>query len=64
MRHGIVHRENGAPDTIRTYDLPLRRGTLYPTELRGRGLKCLMGRDFGMDLGPARSRLNRPRPLP
>lgn len=26
---------SGAPDTIRTYDLPLRRGTLYPTELRG-----------------------------
>ena len=28
---------NGAPDTIRTCDLPLRRGTLYPAELRGRG---------------------------
>ncbi len=27
---------NGGPDTIRTYDLPLRRGTLYPAELRGR----------------------------
>jgi hypothetical protein len=25
----------GGPDTIRTCDLPLRRGTLYPTELRG-----------------------------
>lgn len=26
----------GDPDTIRTCDLPLRRGTLYPAELRGR----------------------------
>src|SRR5512146_254051 len=26
----------GGPDTIRTCDLPLRRGTLYPAELRGR----------------------------
>jgi hypothetical protein len=26
--------ENGVPDTIRTYDLQLRRLTLYPAELR------------------------------
>ena len=26
----------GAPETNRTSDLPLRRGPLYPTELRGR----------------------------
>src|SRR5690606_36832450 len=25
----------GAPGAIRTHDLPLRRGTLYPAELRG-----------------------------
>lgn len=29
---------NGAPDTIRTCDLTLRRGALYPAELRGRFL--------------------------
>ncbi len=28
---------NGAPDTIRTCDLPLRRRMLYPAELRGQG---------------------------
>src|SRR5690606_7503632 len=28
---------SGGPDTIRTCDLPLRRGPLYPAELRGRG---------------------------
>ena len=28
--------ENGAPETIRTSDLPLRRGLLYPAELLGR----------------------------
>ena len=33
--------ENGALETIRTSDLPLRRRLLYPTELRGRDLKCL-----------------------
>ena len=27
---------NGAPDTIRTCDLCLRRATLYPAELRAR----------------------------
>ena len=27
--------DTGGPDTIRTCDLPLRRGTLYPAELRG-----------------------------
>jgi hypothetical protein len=26
----------GAPTRIRTWDLPLRRGTLYPAELWGR----------------------------
>src|SRR5690606_29378533 len=26
---------DGAPGAIRTHDLPLRRGTLYPAELRG-----------------------------
>ena len=34
---GHAPKVNGGPDTIRTYDLPLRRGTLYPAELRGRG---------------------------
>jgi hypothetical protein len=29
--------KNGAPDRIRTYDLCLRRATLYPAELRVRG---------------------------
>ncbi len=33
----FLTENNGAPDTIRTCDLPLRRGTLYPAELRGRG---------------------------
>jgi hypothetical protein len=32
------HEENGAPDTIRTCDLCLRRATLYPAELRARAL--------------------------
>lgn len=27
---------DGAPDRVRTYDLSLRRGLLYPAELRGR----------------------------
>ena len=26
---------DGGPGAIRTHDLPLRRGTLYPAELRG-----------------------------
>ena len=30
----VYTRENGAPDTIRTCDLCLRRATLYPAELR------------------------------
>src|SRR5580658_9957466 len=30
--------ETGAPDTIRTCDLCLRRATLYPAELRVRGV--------------------------
>ena|GEM_PF-5368247 len=29
----------GAPNTIRTCDLPLRRGTLYPAELPGQALR-------------------------
>jgi hypothetical protein len=29
---------NGAPDRIRTCDLTLRRGALYPTELRGQSV--------------------------
>ena len=29
-------RKNGAPDRIRTSDLPLRRRLLYPAELPGR----------------------------
>ena len=32
--------EYGAPETIRTSDLPLRRRLLYPAELRGR---CIVG---------------------
>jgi hypothetical protein len=31
---GLSGIENGVPDTNRTYDLQLRRLTLYPTELR------------------------------
>src|ERR1700694_4020814 len=34
---GLKVRESGAPDTIRTCDLCLRRATLYPAELRVRG---------------------------
>ncbi len=30
------HVKSGAPETIRTSDLPLRRRLLYPTELPGR----------------------------
>ena len=41
-RHGVCHcapwSENGAPDTIRTCDLCLRRVALYPAELRA---QCL-----------------------
>src|SRR4051812_8822166 len=33
---GIILRKTGAPDTIRTCDLCLRRATLYPAELRVR----------------------------
>ena len=33
---------NGAPDTNRTYDLPLRRGPLYPLSYRG------ASRDFNL----------------
>lgn len=39
----------GDPDTIRTCDLPLRRGTLYPAELRGRKalrVVCRLGVQF------------------
>lgn len=31
---GIFSSNYGMPDTIRTYDLQLRKLTLYPTELR------------------------------
>ena len=31
---GIFNSKYGMPDTIRTYDLQLRKLTLYPTELR------------------------------
>jgi hypothetical protein len=33
----VKQRKTGAPDTIRTCDLCLRRATLYPAELRVRG---------------------------
>lgn len=40
--------KDGGPGAIRTHDLPLRRGTLYPAELRGHGrhsrMKGRMGR--------------------
>ena len=36
VRHGKCRRVDGAPDTIRTCDLCLRRATLYPAELRVR----------------------------
>ena len=32
---GAVIELTGAPETIRTSDLPLRRRLLYPAELRG-----------------------------
>lgn len=31
---GIFNSNYGMPDTIRTYDLQLRKLTLYPSELR------------------------------
>lgn len=34
---------NGAPDTIRTCDLPLRRRMLYPAELRGLRVLAVSG---------------------
>ncbi len=36
MGRKLKIRKIGAPSTIRTCDLPLRRGTLYPAELSGR----------------------------
>ena len=39
MRIGIENFETGAPETIRTSDLCLRRATLYPAELRARALR-------------------------
>ena len=35
--------KTGGPDTIRTCDLSLRRGPLYPTELRGRARRLSQG---------------------
>src|SRR5690606_20778901 len=52
---GRGRREAGGPDTIRTCDLPLRRGTLYPAELRGQG----RGLSHGARARPIRTR--RPR---
>ncbi len=37
---------NGAPGAIRTHGLPLRRGTLYPSELRGRGQHFRIAKRF------------------
>ena len=34
------NRNGGDPGAIRTHDLPLRRGPLYPAELRGLGGNC------------------------
>ena len=34
---------SGAPNTIRTCDLPLRRGMLYPSELPGHWWEGLSG---------------------
>ena len=34
----FLSAQDGGPDTIRTCDLALRRGALYPTELSGRGI--------------------------
>jgi hypothetical protein len=33
---GFMAEFNGAPDTIRTYDLQFRKLSLYPAELRAR----------------------------
>jgi hypothetical protein len=38
-----VDCESGAPDTIRTCDLTLRRGALYPAELRGQEQLTVIG---------------------
>lgn len=37
MDYGSGLCNNGAPDTIRTYDLQFRKLSLYPAELRARG---------------------------
>ncbi len=39
-RFGQVGWQIGAPERIRTSDLPLRRRSLYPTELPGHGSDC------------------------
>ncbi len=36
----LVHRQTNAPSWIRTSGLSLRRGSLYPAELSGRGWNC------------------------
>ena len=51
--------ENGAPDRSRTYDLVLRRHTLYPTELRARSVRT----SFYMIRGPIEEQSPGQRPV-
>ena len=49
---------HGAPDTIRTCDLCLRRATLYPAELRVRGVDLADHRGIGnAPQGPASNKM-------
>ena len=50
----VVLYANGAPDRIRTYDLRLRRATLYPAELRVRGTLYSAGGSLAANRGPYR----------
>ena len=59
---------NGGPDTIRTCDLSLRRGPLYPTELRSQVRKHTGKRKCGqsrpIDLDPRADEAGRCQPYP
>src|SRR5690625_6879269 len=54
----LVGQANGAPETIRTSDLPLRRRLLYPTELPGRIYAGRYCRDIAAAIRPVKSGLN------
>src|SRR5690625_7130379 len=51
-------KANGAPETIRTSDLPLRRRLLYPTELPGRIYAGRYCRDIAAAIQPVKSGLD------